>query len=301
MTELDIVELGATRVEGGSPLWQGVTKVSDEDGDEEPLGEGDVFQGLGLTSAPWPSDDSGKAEAVCVRGVAGRDTVYVGARDTRSASIVGNLKPGDTVVHSTGPQQAAQLQLKEKKRQAALVSKNSAGKTMVFLLDGEADKAQIVLAGMAFEMNAKEKTILLTNGKASIIIDGDVIALDGVVVPGGTKPNPAMKFMVSPMVGGVPVPVATTAAGVVAGAAKGIFPAMAILIALTDWFSLDVQLRNPQPEHSRSRAIASSYSETTDHQHRSRSSWFGTSESERPDTGAFFASYPEAAGDFSRP
>lgn len=278
MNEIDIVDLGATRVERGNALWQGITKISEEDGDEEPMGEGPVFQALGFSSCAWPADDAGKAEAVCIRSVAGRDTVYVGARDTRSAEIVGNLKPGDTVVHSTGPQQAAQLQLKEQKRQAALVSKNAAGKTMVFLLDGEADKAQIVLAGMVFEMNAAEKTAIWSNGKASIILDGDTIALDGLVVAGGTRPNPAMKFMISPMVGGVPVPVATTAAGVVAGAAKGIFPALAILIAFTDWFSPDVQLRSPVSEHSRSGAIASADSETPEHTRESGSAWFGASE-----------------------
>lgn len=302
MSELDIVDLGATRVERGNALWQGVTKVSEEDDDTEPMGEGPVFQGLGLSSCPWPTDDSGKAEAVCVRSVAGRDTVYVGARDTRSSAIVGNLKPGDTVVHSTGPQQAAQLQLKEEKRQAALVSKNAAGKTMVFLLDGDADKAQIVLAGMIFEMDAKKKTGVWSNGKASIILDGETIALDGLVVAGGTKPNPAAKFMVSPMVGPSPTPVAIGLPGagvtytMVAGAAKGIFPALAILIAFTDWFSPNVQLRSPVPEHSRSGAIAAADSEAPDNQHRHRSSWHGSSVSSDSSSWSGFASDSKTPG-----
>lgn len=223
--EFDIVDLGSSRVANGSALWQGTAPLSNDKTDVEPLGEGDVYQSLGVSSMPYPADDEGKAEGLCVRGVAGRNTTFVGARDTRSAAIVGNLKPGDTVVHSTGPQQAAQLQLKEEKRQAALVSKNAAGKTMVFLLDGDADKAQIVLAGMMFEMNAKDKSVTLTNGRASILMQGDTIALDGNVILGGTKPNPALKFLIAPGLAPVPTPIATTAAGHPAAAAKGVFPA----------------------------------------------------------------------------
>lgn len=227
----DIVALGAARVESGTVLWQGSLSLSEEDGDVEPLGDGDVFQSLGVTSAPYPADDDGHAEGICVRGIAGRNATFIGARDTRSSSIVGNLKPGDTVVHSTGPQQAAQLQLKEKKRQAALVSKNSKGKTMVFLLDGDADKAQIVLDGMIFEMNAADKSITLSNGKASILIQGETIALDGNVILGGTNPNPAAKFMTSAMLppaGQVPSAVGgpTPVVALMVGAAKGVFPAI---------------------------------------------------------------------------
>lgn len=223
--EFDIVNLGSSRASEGTVLWQGTAPLSDDETDVEPLGEGDVYQGLGLYSMPYPADENGKAEGLCVRGVAGRNTVFVGARDTRSAAIVGNMKPGDTVLCSTGPQQAAQLQLKEEKRQAALVSKNASGKTMVFLLDGEADKAQIVLAGMMFEMNAKNKSCTLTNGEASILIQGGTIALDGDVILGGTNPNPSLKFMIAPALAPVPTAIATTSAGHPVAAAKGVFPA----------------------------------------------------------------------------
>jgi hypothetical protein len=226
MSELEIVDLGATRVQGGNALWQGTNKVSEDDGDNEPMGEGPVFQGLGLSSCAWPADANGKAEGICVRSASGRNTVYVGARDTRSAAIVGNMKPGDTVVHSTGPQQAAQLQLKEEKRQAALVSKNAAGKTMVVTIDGDGNKVQIQIPGMIFEMNANDKSITLSNGDAKILMQGDTIALDGNVILGGTTPNPALKFMIAPGLAPVPTPIATTAAGHPVAAAKSVSPAV---------------------------------------------------------------------------
>jgi hypothetical protein len=221
----DIVELGASLVKKGVALWQGTTKVSEDDGDVEPLGEGDVFQGLGLTSMPFPADAKGKAEGVCLRGVAGRDTTFVGARDTRSAPIVGNAKPGDTIIHSTGPQQAAQVQCKEEKRQVIAATKDKNGKGMAVLLDGGSGKVQITIPGMFFEMNSNDGSFIISNGKASIIMQGEAIALDGKVILGGLNPNPAMKIMVSPAVAPVVVPVATTAAGVPAGAAKSVFVA----------------------------------------------------------------------------
>lgn len=222
MDLFDIVDLGATSVKDGTALWQGVTKLSDEEGDVEPLGEGDVFQSLGVTSAPWPEDENGKAEAVAIREVAGRSTVYVGARDTRSAEIVGNLKPGDTVLHSTGPQQAAQVQLKEQKRQAALVSKNKNGRTMAVIVDGDGDKIQIVGDGVTFEMTGNGD-VTITNGQASILLQGKTICLDGDVILGGTTPDPVNKIMASPAVAPVVAPFAAGTAGQPAVAAKGVF------------------------------------------------------------------------------
>jgi hypothetical protein len=210
----DIVELGKSLTKKGVVLWQGVTRLSDDEGDVEPLGEGEVFQGLGISSMPYPADKNGKAEAVALRGVGGRDTTYVGARDTRSAAIVGNLKPGDTVVHSTGPQQAAQVQCKEDKRRVLMASKNGAGKTIIVMLDGERDTFEVVLGGMILQLDAKQKSFCVTNGQASIIMQGGTIALDGDVILGGKIGDPVMKVVVSPAVTAVPIPCSTGATGV---------------------------------------------------------------------------------------
>lgn len=35
--------------------------------------------------------------------ISGQTAVCVGARDTRDATLVGKIKPGDAVLHSTGP------------------------------------------------------------------------------------------------------------------------------------------------------------------------------------------------------
>jgi hypothetical protein len=177
---------------------------------------------------PYPADDEGHAEAVCVKGVGGRDTAFVGARDTRSAKIAGNLKPGDTVIHSTGPQQAAQVQLKEDKRQVAMVTKDTNGKTMMVLLDGDANKFQIVLSGCIFEIDGNSKTATLKVGDDAILLGGGSCALDSSVILGGTGPDPVNKIVVSPAVGPVPLPAATgtPAIGIPIAAGKGFGPAL---------------------------------------------------------------------------
>lgn len=229
MSNLDIVQLGTAIEEDGVPQWQGITEISEEEGDDEPMGESDVFQSLGVSSMPYPSDgEGGFAEGMCIREIAGRDTCFIGARDTRSAAIVGNLKKGDTVLHSTGPQQAAQVQCKEDKRQVLMATTDKNGKTMMIMLDGNTGKLQFVVPGMIFEMDSSSGSFLMTNSECSLLIQGSTIALDGETVLGGRTPDPVNKLMISPMVGPAALPVAVGAptAGVTfavnASAAKGV-------------------------------------------------------------------------------
>ena len=53
-----------------------------------------IFQCLGVTAIPFPKDDKGYAEGVVMRNCGGRDAVLVGARDTRTAAMVGNERQG---------------------------------------------------------------------------------------------------------------------------------------------------------------------------------------------------------------
>ena len=220
----DITELASSSVVGGVPIWRCVNRLGPEPENVEPVGEAEIFQALGVTSLPYPPDENGKAEGVIMRGVAGRPATCVGARDTRSAAIVGNLKPGDTVLHSTGPSQAAQVQCKEVKRQVLMATKDPNGKTMIAMLDGKNNKFQLVLAGMIFEFNGNTKNISISNGQCQILMQGSTICLDGDVILGGKVADPVNKVAICPtLTPGVP---ATPGVSATFGAAASVSVAL---------------------------------------------------------------------------
>jgi hypothetical protein len=202
MTILDIAQLGyaAPAETTGAPVAQAAREVTGPD-DLEQFGDVPMMQALGVSSLPYGPTSEGWAEGVIAEGVAGRPAVCVGGWDTRTARIVGNMKPGDTVVHSTGPSQAAQLQLKEEKRQAVLVSKDSDGTQMILVLDGKNDKFQIAARGAAIQID-KDGVIALSsrNGAHSIVLSDDGIQLLGKVHLGGT-PAAGVAVMLGPVTG----------------------------------------------------------------------------------------------------
>lgn len=209
--DIEIVKLGASKLNGKtkSPQWQAVNDISEEDGDSEDFGDIDVLQGLGLTSMPWPAEGDSYAEGALIRNCGNRNGICIGARDTRSAVALGNVRPGDTVLHSTGPNQAAQVQCKEDKRQVVLFTKDSAGKGMVIVLDGKNDQIQIQGFGMIFEMS-KENGIKIDTGKgASIMMDGEDVWINGNVHFKGIPPGMTLCASAVPVVGvtGTTVPV----------------------------------------------------------------------------------------------
>lgn len=216
----NIVELGASDLDQNTGALtaqcKGVALGEDED-DAPDYGPVMVASCLGISARHYPRTDEGSAEGVILDDVPGLDAVVVGARDLRSAKIVGNLKPGDTVLHSTGPQQAAQVQCKEEKRQVANVTKDSRGKTMINILDGAGDQWVVSGFGMSIEMS-REQGIVMTTGKATIqITKGGQIVFDGEILH-GRAPNPALRFMLGPLTGS---PGGAAAAPLVA--AKGIY------------------------------------------------------------------------------
>ena len=208
MNIADIVILDALEIDAASgvPLAKASQPATGDD-DVESFGDIPMMQALGLSSAPYPKDANGACEAAILKSIGGRDAVCVGARDTRTASIVGNLKPGDTVLHSTGPQQAAQLQLKEEKRQSVLVTKGTDGKQIMFSLDGKNDKVTIAAFGGVFEMTKDSLSMLHPSGSSGIVISADGVQVIGKLMTGST-PIPGLSIAMGS-------PAAMTAAGLV--------------------------------------------------------------------------------------
>lgn len=175
--DIDVAEMGATSVNAnGTPLIQSQAPTDEA---PEPT---DLFQGLGISAAPWLADENGVAEGVRVRA-GGRSRILIGGRDTRTSKIIGALGPGDTVVHTTGPNMSAQLQLKETKRQAALLTKMPNGKTLAIMVDGVSGKIQI--GGLNCAIDISESGLAIgAQGAGLLFQGGKVFVLGELSIPG---------------------------------------------------------------------------------------------------------------------
>lgn len=205
--DIEIVKLGSSKLNDKtkSPQWQALNDIGPEPGDSEDFGEVDVLQGLGLTSLPWPADDDAYAEGAVIRNCGNRNGICIGARDTRTASAIGNAKPGDTILHSTGPNQAAQIQCKEEKRQVVIYTKDSTDKGVVVVIDGKNDQIQMVGFGMIFEMSKDNGFKLDTGGGASILLQGGDVYINGALHLPGIPPGQMLASVSPAGVTGFPV------------------------------------------------------------------------------------------------
>jgi hypothetical protein len=188
MSQFDVVNLGASTVSNGIPTYSATSDV-DGQGGVETFAQLEAFQALGLHAVPYPADDNGSAEAVVLRDCGGGVGCVIGARDTRTAGMTGNLKAGDTALCSTHPNQSAQLLLKGEKRQAVLATRGKNNKQIILLLDGNNDKIQINGFGMLIEMDGKTKEIYMSaGGSGGIIVNQTGGNLLGNWVVGGMTP-----------------------------------------------------------------------------------------------------------------
>lgn len=188
----DIVSIGAAQLDPKSRalLVQAKGAATDEEGSSAPdFGLVPVFSALGLTAMPSPANENGSAEAVLATDVPGRSAALVGARDVRTASIVGNLKPGDTVLHSTDPQLASQVQCKGAERQTCLLSRDSQGRTMMALLDGKNDKVQITALGAHIEIDTRGNISLTAADGTGIMIGDGNVQIAGKLIVGTPIPG----------------------------------------------------------------------------------------------------------------
>lgn len=200
---IELAFLDASSVSGktGVPLWEPKIPVQDDETDAETFGPVAVYQALGISSAPWPKDGNGQAECLVARNVGGRHAVALGGRDSRTAAVIGNMQPGDTIVHSTGPNLAAQLQLKEGKLQAVLVTKTqSDGSTMALILDGKSEKAQLTHGGAILEIDPSGDIHIVNGSGAGLLIQGGNIHVLGTLVAGAGNPS-GLAFMLGPVAG----------------------------------------------------------------------------------------------------
>lgn len=147
-----------------------------------------VYGALGVTSRPYPADDNGSVEAFFMDSGTSYTSI-IAMRDTRCASIYGALKPGDTVLHSHGINQCAQVQLKDEKKQVVLVTETSDDKHAMVLLDGVEDKLLMSLKGYVIQISDDGIALTDKTGEAGIFIKDGTVAIMGKVVLGGLVPT----------------------------------------------------------------------------------------------------------------
>lgn len=199
MTELNIVTLGATQLVKGVPVVQASSAITDGAEDVTPYGGIEMFAALGISAMPAPANDAGQAQGVVVENIGGPNATCVGAIDRRNADIYGNLTPGDTVLHATGPGAVSQVMCKAAKKQVVLATKGSDSKQILVVLDGKNDVLQITAFGQLFELS-KKNGITLTNGQAAIRMDGSTLQFVGDIVF-NQGANAGMAIMLGPKTG----------------------------------------------------------------------------------------------------
>ncbi len=200
MSDFELVELGAAKVDEKTNLAvvEATIPLTGDPDDVEHFGSIDVFGALGVTSLPAPANDEGSAEGIVARNVVGKDGVLIAARDERTSSLTGNMQPGDTILHSTGPNQAAQVQCKEEKRQVVLATIDESDKSVMIVVDGKNQKIQIAGFGHIFEMSADGGISMVEKGGAGIVCKDGVTQILGTLTIG--------KGALVPVVTGTPGP-----------------------------------------------------------------------------------------------
>jgi hypothetical protein len=183
-----LVKLGASSIKDGNVRYQCSVSVGNDNDDTDSYGECPVMQALGHTALPWPADGKGSAEGVAIAGLGSRKAIVIGAWDTRSAKVVGKMDPGDTVLHSTDPDQTAQVRVQGKKKSASIVVKGADGKHMMVLLDGKNGKLQVMAKGACIEIDDSGDISLLGKGGGGILIQGNEVSINGILKLPGIPP-----------------------------------------------------------------------------------------------------------------
>lgn len=188
MSDLEIVDLGASRLDESSGAIVGQAKGApiDEAEDEAPsYGDAPIMCALGIAARPAPANERGSAQGIATQ-VGGLDGVVLAAHDPRAAKAYGEIQPGETAVFATGEAFDARALFKDKL--IALV----VGDDMVVTVDGRKGQKKIALScpGGIFQISERDGvSVCDASGKAALRLDGGTAALLGQVILGGGAPK----------------------------------------------------------------------------------------------------------------
>lgn len=185
---IEIVKIGASELSDVTNVLMVQAKgATYDDLEGEDYADLPVFGALGITSRPYPADENEYAEALVDRDYL--DGVVIGMRDTRAASIVGLLDPGDSALHSTDAGLNSRILCKGETKTIAAMSRDSSGNDMGLFMSGMDD--QIVLTiGDAALLLKKDGEIVLGNGSCQLVLKADGTAwLNGSAILLGASPK----------------------------------------------------------------------------------------------------------------
>lgn len=195
---MDLVDIGsATRdAKTNTVLVQAKSTQVGATPDDAPGFDGaPVFGQLGITAIPWPADDRGNAQGTVDETVPGHNGVITSIRDARAAGIVQELGPGETALHSTGPDFDSLVLLK--KQLAAIM----VGDDCAIVMDRENKKFTVTCFGMHFEISQANGVVMTTGQGATFQLFGGIASLMGQIVLGGRTPVAPVAYSLTPVVG----------------------------------------------------------------------------------------------------
>lgn len=200
MTELNIVTLGATKLVNGVVTVQALSPLTNAGEDVESYGEIETLSQLGVSSCAAEADDTGHVDAVVCENIGGTNAVCIGAIDRRNAKMYGNLSPGDTCLHATGPHAVSQCLLKAKKRQAILATKDKSDQQMLVILDGKNETVQVMAFGAVLQLSKADGWTCLDDTGKGWRLSGGTLQVTADLHIGGPGALP-FKVMLGPPTG----------------------------------------------------------------------------------------------------
>ena len=184
---IDVIDIGASTRDATTNVitinGKGVNLSDDPDNntdDAEDFSDCATFGSLGVTSMPNAATDAGQCQGLIARNL----NCFLGMRDTRAATVVGQLNPGDTCLHSTGPNQRARIFCKDDTNSVAILAADTDSNDMLFSLDGKNNVAMLQAFAALMQITKVGDSGEITIGNAKGFIHIDVA---GVITLAGTQ------------------------------------------------------------------------------------------------------------------
>lgn len=181
---MELVDLGASELDNTSNVVWAQCKGTPIDDDEPGFdyGKPPVMCSLGVSSRPYPADSRGSAQGV-VADISG-DGAVIAAHDPRASGVYGEIQPGETALHATGPDFDSRALAKE--QVFAIV----VGNDYVVSIDRKNKKIVVNSPGGQIQVSEDSGiTIVDSSGKGSLRLQDGVVALMGSVILGGGNPT----------------------------------------------------------------------------------------------------------------